>query len=219
MKVYQYIPFEHVQSLQSDGVHFSKCSEFVDLMEFRLGYLFFKGHEIEEIQKELPSVFENTDINEIIDKSFVSCWTEDPQERYFMWESFGKRGHAIRISVDRRSLAQRFTSLVNHGVFGSVIYNFRESLICPEFLSRTSELTEAQEEYYHLFFHKHPHYRLEDEFRLVCFTKPRPIPIRDLIREVVLSPFATWSAKEIRIVEELNPTTISESKLEVSYSH
>ena len=215
--VYQYLPFRHAPSLKKDGVHFSKCSEFVDLMEFRFGYLGFQGCDIRELSRKLPSVFSNEHINQLVDSSYVSCWTEDSQERYSMWELYGRRQKAIRIRVDRDGLICRFSRLGFPGVYGSITYQFTHSRIRPEFLGKTGSLNADQDEYYHLFFHKHGFYCYEDEFRLVCFTSPMQLIVEDLVSEVRMSPFAQWTESERIDLQTLFPGKVEDSALEVSY--
>jgi hypothetical protein len=92
------------------------------------------------------------------------------------------------------------------------------SSVRPEFLERFNGLTPDQEEDFHLFFHKHPFYTNEDEFRIVLFTAgPLCVPIsNELVSTITISPFGL-SAGIRRDLEDLFDERVYGSSLSNPY--
>src|SRR5947207_2020134 len=103
--VHRIIPESHVRSFCEHNLYFSACRSFVDLLEFRYGYcLYHHPGSWPENESCVRATFGNQRINATISGSCLSCWSEDQCERYSMWESYGRRGAAIRVSMQRDEL-------------------------------------------------------------------------------------------------------------------
>ena len=148
----QTIPAQHIAALLRDGYYFAPCRSFVDLMEFRYGYCLFNTTATESnIEACVRRTFEDRRINGWIDSTCVSCWVTNPAERFAMWEVYGKRGPAIRISVDADGFCQHVRAQGHHTAFGRVTYAGQTSMVRPQFLAK-QDLTDEEDAIHHLFF-------------------------------------------------------------------
>lgn len=217
--VHQIIPENHVRSFCERGMYFAPCRSFVDLLEFRYGYcLYNHPQDWPENESCVHATFGNERINATILGTCLSCWSEDQRERYAMWESYGRRGAAIRVSMPRDQLIEQIRRTGNAGAAGSVRYGLAISNVRPEFLQPFNGLTPEQQEDFHLFFHKHPFYINEDEFRIVVFgAGPLIVPIgNELVSFITISPFGL-SANTRSDLEDLFGDRVYASSLRNPY--
>ena len=220
--VHQIIPLEHVASFLKNGFYFAPGRTFIDQLEFRFGYCGYKtGSRWPAMDQCVRDTFSDDSVNNLINTTSVSCWTEDPMERYAMWEIYGRREASIRVSIDRKEL----TDLVRQktglsGMSGSVRYNFFTSSVRPEFLEPFNLLPEThRNDYLHLFFHKHDFYRFEDEFRVIvvsenCVTVPFD---QTLVTSATISPFGTFKEEVIAELKAQFGGRIKPSSLSTPY--
>ncbi len=220
--VHQIIPQQHIASFLKSGFYFAPCRTFIDQLEFRFGYCGYKtGAMWPAMEQCVRETFSDGLVNNLINTTCVSCWTEDPAERYAMWEIYGRREASIRVSIDRKKL----TALVGQktdlpGMSGSVRYSFFISSVRPEFLAPFNHLPEQQQEdYLHLFFHKHDHYKLEDEFRVIVASEESlTVPFDPtLVNSITLSPFGTFKEEVIAQLEQRFGGRVKRSSLSNPY--
>jgi hypothetical protein len=221
--VHQTIPEEYLPAFLDRGHYFAPCSTFVDLMEFRFGYCLFNSDgSTAGLTSCIRETFKNENVNRWIDSTSVSCWTTDSDERFAMWELYGKRYAAIRISADQDQLKEYFDSETTRSkvTSGPVTYAGQVSMVRPQFLCQSNDMTEEENQIYDLFFHKHGFYTWEQEFRLILFQKgPVSIPLKpDLIQRITISPFGKLDLKLEDTFRQRFGDRVKASNLQVSYS-
>lgn len=174
-------------------------------MEFYYGYCLFNCAMFSEsdIEKCVERATRDPKLNEWTRSTCVSCWVSQIQDEAAMWNVHGHKGAAIRIAVN----ADKFCTHVQHQghrlAYGRVTYEGMTSLVFPQFLTRR-ELTEAEDERHHFFFHKRASFQWEQEFRVIAQVGgPIRVPLKDeVIESVVISPLANLDSEIEKLIRQ-----------------
>jgi hypothetical protein len=120
-----------------------------------------------------------------------------------MWNVYGQRGAAIRISVNTERFCQHVQQQGYRLACGRVTYEGMVSLVRPQFLFRWG-LREAEDSVHNFFFHKQGCYVWEQEFRVILASEqPVSIPLIDeMIDSVIMSPIQRLASRLEELVRE-----------------
>lgn len=173
-------------------------------MEFYYGYCLFNYHIVSEsdIERAVQHAIRDPALREFAESARVSCWTVDLRDELRMWREHGSDGAAIRISVDADRFCQHLAD--RHIVHNQVTYEGQISMVHTNryFLVRRN-LTADEDKDHHFFFHKRGKFEWEQEFRIVVFSRDKPmtVPLRDeFVVQIVASPLMKLDPKLERVL-------------------
>ncbi len=196
--IHQTIPERHVSSFLTKGHYFRACSEFEDKEEFRYGYCLFNScfTSAKELEACIKDTHSNSEVNQWIQSTGVSCWVRNIKDEARMWQYHGNKGPAIRVAMDREDFTRHVESQTHKFAHGDVTYEGLTSGVRPQFLGKW-HLGEASDAIHNLFFHKRLCYDWEDEFRAVLFSQHGDsIQMNpNLIYSVKISPLGKLDSK------------------------